>query len=48
MLAIFEHTYLNCVGVLLFDRSSTHGGYAENALNINSMNVNPAGKQKKL
>ena len=47
-LAIFEHTHPNCVGVFLFDRSSAHGGYAENALNVNSMNVNPAGKQKKL
>jgi len=27
---------------------SVHEGYADNALNINSMNINPGGKQKKL
>jgi hypothetical protein len=27
---------------------SAHEGYADNALNINSMNLNPGGKQKKL
>jgi hypothetical protein len=32
----------------VFDRSSAHEGFAEDALNINNMNVNPGGKQKKL
>src|SRR6266853_2114050 len=47
-IAVFEHTHLNCTRVFIFDRSSAHKGYADNALNINSMNINPAGKQKKL
>jgi len=32
----------------VFDRSSTHKGFAKNALNINNMNVNPEGRQRKL
>jgi hypothetical protein len=47
-LAVFEHTYPDCVGIWVFDQSSAHKGYADNALNINSMNINPGGKQKKL
>jgi hypothetical protein len=47
-LAVFEHTHPDCVGIWVFDRSSAHEGYADNALNINSMNINPGGKQKKL
>ena len=47
-IAIFEHTHPNCTGVFIFDRLSAHEGYADNALNVNSMNINPAGKQKKL
>ena len=45
---IFEHTHPGKVGVFLFDCSSTHEGLAPDALNINSMNVNPGGKQKHL
>ena len=48
VLAIFEHTHPDCVGVWVFDRLSAHEGYADNALNINSININPGGKQKKL
>src|SRR5216683_442496 len=47
-LTVFKHTHPDCIGVWVFDRSSTHEGYADNALNINSMNINPGGKQKKL
>jgi hypothetical protein len=47
-IAIFKHTHLNCTRVFIFDQSSAHKGYADNALNVNSMNINPAGKQKKL
>jgi hypothetical protein len=47
-LAVFEHTHPDCIGVFVFDRSSAHEGYADNALNVNSMNINPGGKQKKL
>jgi hypothetical protein len=45
---IFDLTHPNCVGVFTFDRSSAHEGFAENALNVNNMNVNPGGKQRKL
>jgi hypothetical protein len=48
VLAIFEHTHLDCIGVWVFNRLSAHEGYADNALNINSININPGGKQKKL
>lgn len=47
-IAIFEHTHPNCIGVFVFDRSSAHEGFAEDALNTNSMNVNPGRKQKKM
>ncbi len=47
-LAIFEYTYPNTTAVFVFDRSSAHGSYAEDALNINSMNIKPGEKQKKL
>jgi hypothetical protein len=47
-IAIFEYTHPNCTGVFVFDRSSAHEGYAEDSLNVNSMNINPGGKQKKL
>jgi len=47
-LAVFKHTHSDCVGIWVFDRLSAHKGYADNALNINSMNINPEGKQKKL
>jgi len=47
-LAVFKHTHPDCIGIFVFDRSSAHEGYADNALNVNSMNINPEGKQKKL
>ncbi len=46
--AIFKYTHPNCVGVFVFDRSSAHEGFAEDALNVNAMNLNPGGKQKKM
>jgi hypothetical protein len=45
---VFNYTHLDCVAVFMFDRSSAHEGFTENALNVNSMNINPAGKQRKL
>jgi hypothetical protein len=48
MIAIFEYTHPNCNGVFIFDRSSAYEGYAEDALNINNMNINPGRKQKKM
>src|SRR5712671_4675762 len=47
-ISVFEATHKNTVGVFVFDRSSAHEGFAEDALNVNRMNVNPGGKQKKL
>lgn len=47
-ISVFEYTHPGCVGVFVFDRSSAHEGFAEDALNVNSMNLNPGGKQKKL
>jgi hypothetical protein len=47
-IAIFEYTHPNCMAVFVFDRSSAHEGYAEDALNISNMNINPGGKQKKM
>jgi hypothetical protein len=47
-IAIFDYTHPNCIGVFVFDRSSAHEGFAEDALNANPMNVNPGGKQKKM
>src|SRR6266849_2461683 len=45
---VFKHTHPNCTAIFTFDRSSAHEGFAKNALNINNMNVNPRGKQRKL
>jgi hypothetical protein len=45
-ISIFELTHPNCTGVFVFNWSSTHEGFVEEALNINRMNVNPGGKQK--
>ena len=47
-LAVFKHTHPDCIGVFVFDQLSAHEGYANNTLNVNSMNINPGGKQKKL
>jgi hypothetical protein len=47
-ISIFELTHPDCTGVFIFDWSSAHEGFAEDALNINCMNVNPGGKQKRL
>jgi hypothetical protein len=45
---IFDISHPDCIGVFVFDRSSAHEGFAEDALNINNMNMNPGGKQRKL
>jgi len=45
---VFNYTHPDCVAVFTFDWSSAHEGFAENALNVNNMNINPAGKQRKL
>jgi hypothetical protein len=45
---IFELTHPNCTVVFTFDQSSAHKGFAEDALNVNKMNVQPTHKQSKL
>jgi hypothetical protein len=45
---VFEHTHPDHVAIFVFDRSSAHEGFAEDALNINSMNVGHGKKQRKL
>ena len=45
---VFDHTHPNCIAIFVFDRSSAHEGFADNALVINNMNINPGGKQRKL
>jgi hypothetical protein len=42
---VFEYLHPDKVGVWLFDCSSAHKGLAEDALNVNNMNVNTGGKQ---
>ena len=42
---IFEFIHPDAVGVWAFDCSSAHEGLADNALNVNRMNVKPGGKQ---
>jgi hypothetical protein len=45
---IFKITHPNRIGIFVFDQSSAHEGFAEDALNINHMNIKPCGKQRKL
>ena len=45
---IFERLHPDCVAVFLFDNSTNHGAFAEDALNVNKMNLNTGGKQPSL
>jgi len=45
---VFEYTHLDCIAIFTFDWSSAYKGFAENALNINNMNINLGGKQRKI
>jgi len=45
---VFDHTHPDRVAIFVFDRSSAHEGFAENALNVHNMNVNPGNKQRRL
>jgi hypothetical protein len=47
-ISIFKYSHPNCVAVFVFDWSSAYEGFAKDALNINNMNVNPGGRQRKL
>jgi hypothetical protein len=48
MIKIFELTHPNCTVVFTFDQSSAHEGFAEDALNVNKINVQPTCKHSKL
>jgi hypothetical protein len=47
-LTIFEYAHPNCIGIFVFNCSSTYEGFAENALNVNDININLGKKQKKM
>jgi hypothetical protein len=42
---MFEKLHPNCAAVFLFDNSTNHGAFADDALNVSKMNLNPGGKQ---
>jgi hypothetical protein len=45
---IFNYTHLDCIAVFAFDCSSAYEGFSKDALNINNININPEGRQRKL
>lgn len=45
---IFEYLHPGAIGIWVFDCSSAHEAFADDALNVNNMNVKPGGKQHKL
>src|SRR6266851_9636655 len=45
---VFNYTHPDCITIFTFNRSSAHEGFTKNALNVNNMNKNLAGKQRKL
>ncbi len=46
---IFEYLHpLGTIGIFIFDCSSAHEAFADDALNVRNMNVKPGGKQRKL
>ena len=45
---VFEYTHPDCVAIFVFDWSSAHEGFAENALNVNNMNIHHGARQRKL
>ena len=45
---IFEYTHPGKVGVWAFDCSTAHEGFADDALSVRNMNVNPGGKQTRI
>ena len=45
---IFEFQFPDAIGVWVFDCSSSHEALAPDALNINQMNINPGGQQRKM
>ena len=44
---IFERKYPGVQGIFLFDNAPSHRKFADDALNVNSMNVGPGGKQSR-
>jgi hypothetical protein len=45
---VFKYTHPDCIAIFTFDQSSAHKGFAENVLNVNNININPGGKQRKM
>ena len=45
---VFNHMHPDHVGIFVFDRLSAYGGFAQDALNVHNMNMNPGNKQRKL
>ena len=45
---MFNYLHPDCVAVFLFDNSTNHGAFANDALNVNKMNLGIGGKQAKL
>ncbi|KIJ50195.1 hypothetical protein M422DRAFT_246031 [Sphaerobolus stellatus SS14] len=43
---IFEFLHPGAIGIWIFDCSSAHESFAEDALNVKNMNINPGGKQR--
>lgn len=46
MMPLFEKLFPGAVGEFIFDQSTAHGAFADDALHAPSMNVNPGGKQR--
>jgi hypothetical protein len=45
---IFKYLHPDKIGIWLFDCSLAYEGFANDALNVNNMNMNPGGKQQHL
>ena len=43
---LFERLYPGAVAEFFFDQLTAHAAFADNALNVNEMNVSPGGKQR--
>ena len=42
---MFERLHPNSVAVFMFDNSTNHGAFVDDALNVNNMNLSPGGKK---
>ncbi|CAG8650443.1 2962_t:CDS:2, partial [Ambispora gerdemannii] len=46
LIPLFEATHPNCIMMVCFDNATSHGGYSEDALRANKMNLHPGGSYK--